>query len=168
MLRNKLMKAVAAVAALSLLASAAYAAIPAGNGTISACKDAKGALKVIDVEAGQTCNANQTLLEWGQQGPAGPPGPVGQDGVSGRQVVYGTSTVDSNTKSAVAICPSGKLPIGGGATVGTQSGPSWVTPSGVALTSTYPTSNMWAASAQEVVATDQVWTIVVYAVCATS
>jgi opacity protein-like surface antigen len=56
--------AVAAVAA----ASFAYAAIPAANGTISACKDQKGALKVIDAEAGQTCPSGQQLLTWSQDG----------------------------------------------------------------------------------------------------
>ena len=56
------------------VAGVGYAAIPAANGTITACKDSKGALKVIDAENGQACNANQQQLTWNQQGPQGPPG----------------------------------------------------------------------------------------------
>lgn len=172
MFHSKLVKVVIALAALSLLASAAYAAIPSANGTISACKDSKGALKVIDADAGQTCNANQQLLTWGQQGPQGlpgPQGPAGQDGVSGRQIAYAVTGSDSEAhKSQVAACPSGKMPVGGGAVVGTQSGPSWITPEGVALTASYATGNLWAAAAHEIVPTDQHWQLVVYAICVTT
>lgn len=66
---------IALVAAVAVAATSfAYAAIPSTEGVISACKDSKGALKVIDAEAGQTCNGNQQLLSWNQQGPAGPAG----------------------------------------------------------------------------------------------
>lgn len=71
--------ALAAVAATSF----AYAAIPVSDGVISACTDNKGALKVIDVEAGQTCNGNQQLLAWSRQGPVGPAGPQGPEGPRG-------------------------------------------------------------------------------------
>ena len=74
MLKSKLTKAVIAIAGLLLLATAGYAAIPGPNGVISACKDNKGSLKVIDAEAGQTCPGSQQLLEWSKQGPQGPPG----------------------------------------------------------------------------------------------
>lgn len=71
-------RAALVVAALVIgIAGVSYAAIPASNGTITACKDNKGILKVIDAEAGQTCSANQQLLTWNQQGPAGPQGPAG-------------------------------------------------------------------------------------------
>jgi hypothetical protein len=119
--------AAAAVAA----ASVAYAAIPAANGTISACKDSKGALKVIDVEAGQACSGSQQLLAWSQQGPAGPQGPAGAQGpagpqgaqglqgapgISGYQIVHADSPSDDTdrTKEATAYCPAGKRPLGGG------------------------------------------------------
>jgi hypothetical protein len=43
------------VAALLVVAAGvSYAAIPSSNGTISACKDNKGQLRVIDAEAGAT------------------------------------------------------------------------------------------------------------------
>jgi hypothetical protein len=53
-----------------------YAAIPSADGTISACKNSKGALKVIDAEAGQTCTDGQQLLTWNQQGPASAAGTI--------------------------------------------------------------------------------------------
>jgi hypothetical protein len=71
------MKALTIIAATALLAIAAgvsYAAIPGSNGTISACKDSKGALKVIDADAGQSCADGQQLLTWNQRGPQGEPG----------------------------------------------------------------------------------------------
>jgi hypothetical protein len=62
--RTRLVLAVAAIAVG--IAGVSSAAIPSANGTISACKDAKGGLKVIDAEAGQTCPSNQQLLTWKQ------------------------------------------------------------------------------------------------------
>jgi hypothetical protein len=64
----------AAAVGLVVLAGVGYAAIPSADGTISACKSSKGALKVIDVEAGQSCPDGQQLLAWNQQGRQGEPG----------------------------------------------------------------------------------------------
>ena len=50
------------------LAGTAYAAIPSADGTISACLNSKGALKVIDAAAGASCPDGQQLLAWNQQG----------------------------------------------------------------------------------------------------
>lgn len=69
----------------AVAASVSYAAIPSLNGTISACLDAKGTLKVIDVDAGGSCAANNQLLAWNQTGPQGNPGPQGQQGAQGAQ-----------------------------------------------------------------------------------
>lgn len=56
-------------------AAAAYAAIPGGNGTITACySKATGALRVIDAETGRECVPSETPLSWNQQGLQGPPG----------------------------------------------------------------------------------------------
>ena len=56
------------------------AAIPAADDVITACKDQKGALKVIDAEGGQTCSNNQQVLAWNQQGRLGDVGPTGPQG----------------------------------------------------------------------------------------
>jgi hypothetical protein len=111
---------VAAVAAAGI----AHAAIPSSNGTISACLDAKGALKVIDAEAGTTCAAGREPLTWNQQGPQGAPGVPGPKGdpglqgapgVSGYELVADTSAFTSvHAKELVLECPSGKKPLGGG------------------------------------------------------
>jgi hypothetical protein len=50
---------------------------------ISACRDNKGTLKVIDAAAGATCSNNQQLLTWNQQGLAGPEGATGPAGPTG-------------------------------------------------------------------------------------
>ena len=83
---RKLVLIGAATVAVASLSGVGYAAIPGSDGTISACKDSKGALKVIDAEAGQTCSANQQHLAWNQQGQPGPqgaPGPAGPQGPAG-------------------------------------------------------------------------------------
>jgi hypothetical protein len=81
------------IAALGVVAAVAagvsYAAIPSLNGTISGCVDAKGALKVIDVDNGGSCAANSTPLTWNVRGPMGAPGPQGLQGVAGPQGAKG-------------------------------------------------------------------------------
>jgi hypothetical protein len=90
--KSRLVLAVGVIAAVA--AGAAYAAIPSSGGTISACLDAKGGLKLIDVETGGSCTGSQKLLTWNQRGPQGyagpqgapgPQGPAGADGPQGAQ-----------------------------------------------------------------------------------
>jgi hypothetical protein len=61
---KKLHILIAVAGLLAVAAGVGYAAIPGSDGTISACKDARGGLKVIDAEAGQTCKSDQQLLTW--------------------------------------------------------------------------------------------------------
>jgi len=145
------------------LAGVAYAAIPAANGTITACKDNKGQLKVIDAESGQTCAANQQPLTWNQQGPAG------ANGVSGYQVVYAKSAYDSAIeKSAVAFCPSGKKPVGGGVIIGVYANGSYLAPDGVAVNGSQSTGNGWGVVAREIVPYDGPWELTAQAICVTA
>jgi len=75
--------AVAAVAALTA-GGAAYATIPdSTTGVITGCRDASGGLRVIDKQAGATCPAGTTQLEWNQQGRQGPTGLRGPQGPAG-------------------------------------------------------------------------------------
>jgi len=155
--RNRV--ALALAAAVALIASISYAAIPAANGTISACKDNKGTLKVIDAEAGQTCPGNQPPLTWNQQGPAGP---AGSPGVSGYERVFGQSGPnDSDTKATFASCPAGKTAIGGGAAIknweGNQS-------EAATLVRIEPFASGYGAAAVERLSTS--WALVAFAICA--
>ncbi len=64
------------------------AAIPDANGVIHACYNTtprqSGALRVIDTDAGQTCNSTyETPLNFNQTGPVGPQGPMGPAGPQG-------------------------------------------------------------------------------------
>jgi hypothetical protein len=57
--------AVALLALIIAASGAAVAAIPSTDGTITACRDNRtGALRVINAEGGQTCNAKETQLSW--------------------------------------------------------------------------------------------------------
>lgn len=165
--------------------SFAYAAIPSTNGVISACKDAKGSLKVIDAEAGQACSGNQQLLTWNEQGPAGPPGPAGPsgpkgdtgpagttgpagpagaDGVGGYQVVAQTTATNSNSTKFINVsCPSGKKPVGGGGWlfITDGNGP-------VGLTASHPDPSSWRVVAKEFAPTTAEWWLTGYAVCVTA
>jgi len=57
--------------------SVAYAVIPGSDGVIDACYNAKGQLRVIDVDAGASCAHSEKALTWNQTGPQGEPGPAG-------------------------------------------------------------------------------------------
>jgi hypothetical protein len=72
---------------------AAVAAIPAGDGTITACYvPSSGAIHLIDPSRGQKCGSGEKQLVWNQSGPAGavgPAGPVGPIGPMGSPGVPG-------------------------------------------------------------------------------
>ena len=57
---------VAVVAALAAVAVSAigYASIPSTGGTISACKQGDGSIRLIDKQAGESCAGTDQLVEW--------------------------------------------------------------------------------------------------------
>jgi hypothetical protein len=68
----------ALIAILGVGVAVATGAIPSGNGQIYGCyTKLGGALRVIDVEKGQTCKPSEEPISWSQQGPQGEPGPPG-------------------------------------------------------------------------------------------
>jgi hypothetical protein len=52
------------------VAGVASAAVPSADATITACVGRKGAIRIVDVEAGQACTDKENPLAWNQQGPA--------------------------------------------------------------------------------------------------
>ena len=77
---------IAATVAAVAVAGGAYAAIPSSfqsGSVITSCYAADGDVKVIDKEAGKTCPAGTTQLQWNQQGRTGPTGPRGSQGSPG-------------------------------------------------------------------------------------
>jgi hypothetical protein len=69
-----------------LLNDNATAGIPGPDGAITACYDqAGGQLRVIDVESGQQCLANEQQISWHQTGPPGPRGEKGETGPAGEK-----------------------------------------------------------------------------------
>jgi hypothetical protein len=113
---RKLIALAALAVAVAAISGLAYAAIPGADGVISACRDSRGALKVIDAEAGQSCGSNQQPLIWNQQGPQGPAGPPGASGVSGWQYVVspGRDIQPGSAGGSNVDCPVGKKALGGG------------------------------------------------------
>ena len=87
---------------------------------------------MIDAEAGQSCTAKETALNWNQTGPQGP---AGQDSVSGYEVVTRDIVIPSfsNTTVVSASCPAGKHAFGG--SVAVQNGTEFTFPNGA-----YPNS----------------------------
>lgn len=80
----------ATVIAVPVLGAVAYAAIPAGDGTVNACYATgsllgppKGTVRVVD--EGERCRANELALQWNQAGQPGPQGPQGLQGPEGAQ-----------------------------------------------------------------------------------
>jgi hypothetical protein len=81
--------AVALGVSLVLVGGAAWASIPDSGGVIHGCylttgpPQARGAVRVIDTEAGQTCASGEVAISWNQEGPQGATGPAGADGATG-------------------------------------------------------------------------------------
>src|SRR5918912_4333432 len=97
----------AALAAVVIGGSVAYATIP-NNGVINACYSRSGgALRVIDATTG-TCSSKETSLAWNVQGP---PGPQGQQGLQGPQGPVGPQGPKGDAGAAGATGPAG--PAGG-------------------------------------------------------
>ena len=74
---RRLVAAAVVVIALFVCGGVALATIPGSNGVISGCyvKDGysgAGKVRVIDAQAGKTCNSTENALSWNKQGPRGP------------------------------------------------------------------------------------------------
>jgi hypothetical protein len=85
---RRLLAAAVVVIALFVCGGVALATIPGSNGVISGCyvKDGysgAGRVRVIDAQAGKTCNSTENALSWNKQGPRGPQGPTGPAGPAG-------------------------------------------------------------------------------------
>ena len=134
---------------------------------ITACYSTKdGALRLIDPAAGQTCDTKENQITWNQVGPQGPPG------ISGYHIVRAYSNYDLTTyKSAIAVCPSGEVVLGGGASIYTNKyDPNWQT-APVALKTSIPFASTngiydsWEAIASITAPYNQDWALDVTAVC---
>jgi len=97
----------------------------------------------------------------GPAGPTGPAGPAGPAGLSGLERVEVTSLNNTaSPKTAQMACPAGKRLIGGGARLNGGG-------AAVAVQQSFPDNdNIFRAQGREVVATNAVWSLTVFAVCA--
>jgi hypothetical protein len=113
-MKNRVRWAAAIAAGLLLIGGVAIAAIPSADGTIHGCrKNSTGDLRVIDAEASQTCNGNETSLTWSQtgpQGPAGPAGPAGPPGSGGPLLEHSRVLREGDQLPDLEIIPLGACP----------------------------------------------------------
>ena len=148
-------------AALNALPRNSVGPLQLKNDAVTSVKVKNGSLLARDFRADQ--------LPQGPVGPAGPPGPAGAagaagpPGVAGLQPVFTTSVIDSSsTRTLTAVCPTGKVALGGGVLASPVNTP------GVAITGSYlANATTWTASAREVVATSDSWGLNVVVICAT-
>jgi hypothetical protein len=81
------------------IATAVQASIPSADGVIHGCYQTsptgttKGALRVINAEAGEQCRFNEASLNWNQTGPTGARGATGPTGPGGVTALATTSFV---------------------------------------------------------------------------
>jgi hypothetical protein len=86
--RSRTLFVLAAVAGTAIAGGIVYATIPDAGGVIHGCYGNNGKLRVIDTDAGETCNSSETALNWNQTGPEGPEGPEGPQGPAGAGETY--------------------------------------------------------------------------------
>ena len=114
-----------AVLALGVGGGVAIADIPSStDGTVTACMlKPGGTIRLIDAQAGAVCKKGEIKVEWNAEGQ---PGTDGTDGVSGYEIVIEQDTVEvevsTNVVSQTALCPAGKVPMGGGGVGGAITG----------------------------------------------
>jgi type VI secretion system secreted protein Hcp len=123
--RSRLMRApmkvvvptAAALGAGAAVGAVAIGAIPGSDGVIHACYEKNvvgadfepGALRVLDPgNQGpntdyNSCTANETPINWSQQGPPGPQGPQGPSGAAGSAAIVGNTNFEISASPHVAM-----------------------------------------------------------------
>jgi hypothetical protein len=113
---------------LGMIATLAYAAIPATSGVISACVSRAGLngqhiLTLLDVSQRSACDNGQSLLTWNQTGPQGPKGDTGAQGPKGDTGAAGATHVTARSATVNVFrdgepldvsCNAGEVATGGG------------------------------------------------------
>ncbi len=153
--------------------------IPGPDGVIHGCfKRSGGTLRVIDPSI-ETCGSNENPLSWGQVGPQGETGATGATGEAGAPGISGYETVSrSQDHSAGTVagggvyCPTGKVPLGGGAGVSEPGDDDASFFSAASVDMAFPLSDAggvgWGASfvPNPSLLVSEAYTATVYAVCA--
>jgi hypothetical protein len=148
---------------LLAFAGAAYATVPDADGVIHACYDkVSGQARIFDnrTNTPKRCGAKEAEVSWnqrgvpGQKGEPGAPGAPG--GLAGYEVVSAKTPLDSDKfKDVRADCPSGKVPVGGGADALHEFEGDQVSIVQLALGRSNVSGSGWRAQAKEVQDTDK-------------
>jgi len=121
MFGTKLKVAGGVLAGALLTGGLAFAAVPAQDGTITACRhNNSGALRVVDSAA--ACRNQETALAWNRQGPVGPQGPVGSEGPIGPTGPAGAAGEDGTDGAPGPSGPTGSTGLPGPAGAAGPSG----------------------------------------------
>jgi hypothetical protein len=110
------------VLSLALVGATVFTVFGQDDVIIACVNDQNGNTRIVESE--NDCRNRERVVQWNQQGqagpegPQGPPGPVGPAGVSGYEIVSIDHTLaPGGFVRDTAICPTGKVVIGGGAQV---------------------------------------------------
>ena len=104
--------AAASIAFLAIAAGIAYAAIPGSGGVINACyQKLNGQLRVIDIQAGQSCLLSEVSLTFNQTGPQGIQGIQGIPGIPGIPGTNGTNGTNGINGTSAAYTAHGTNPL---------------------------------------------------------
>lgn len=110
--------ALAAVMAAALGSAVAIGDVPGADGTVHACvtdpvagskegSAAPGSVRIIDVEAGQTCGPGENEVVWSRTGPTGPRGATGPAGPTGPRGATGPAGPTGPRGATGATGPTG-------------------------------------------------------------
>lgn len=138
----------------------AGAAIPAADGTITACRNGKGVLKVINAEAGKKCPKGHKKLTW-QSGAAS--AATGLD--DAHWVTQATPSDKTIYKGLTVSCPVGEKAIAGGAQT-LKAGIVAPQPAEAFLRSSTGSAGSWSASARNFGSINDSWYLRVRVLCA--
>jgi hypothetical protein len=103
---------------------------------------------------------SDTVVFWNGTGKQGIPGPQGNSGISGYQIVQSATLLAKPTQKVSVFCPTGKVVLGGGATLLSSS-------HDFSLQSSGPASGSHGWSASYTSAHNRQVPIVLWAICAT-
>jgi hypothetical protein len=115
--RRSIRFGLAGVALALVLGGVGYAAVAGGSGTINACANPTGQLRLADTTG---CRTNETAVAWdvagqpGPQGPAGPAGPAGPPGQKGDNGDTGPQGPPGQTGPQGPAGPAGPAGAGNG------------------------------------------------------
>jgi hypothetical protein len=108
---------ISVLALVAALGGVAYSAIPDPMGVIHGCYTTQGSRTLRIIDSAESCTANETALNWSQQGPAGATGvqgPAGPQGPPGQPPAFTKSVVKATVPDNVGFVEVARLNVPAG------------------------------------------------------